>query len=294
MNNIKYGLNSNVSTLKTVLLKDPKAAFKSQKTIDLQWQNLNFIERPDFKKSIIQYEKFVDILNDNHVQILFIPEDDETSLDSIYTHDPMFMTPNGAVIGNMGKKQRKPETAMMKKYLYETGIPILGEINNGGTLEGGDAIWINDKIAAVGLTYRTNNEGVNQLRKILSSISVELICVDLPHWNGPVDVLHLMSLISPLKEDLFLIYEKLLPVGFLKLLNNLDIKTISIADEDYDTLGCNVLPLSTTKCLITKGNDRTTKIIEQNGIEVIEFQASEICYKGSGGPTCLTRPIYRD
>ena len=294
MNNIKYGLNSNVSTLKTVLLKDPKAAFKSQKTIDLQWQNLNFIERPDFKKSIIQYEKFVDILNDNHVQILFIPEDDETSLDSIYTHDPMFMTPNGAVIGNMGKKQRKPETAMMKKYLYETGIPILGEINNGGTLEGGDAIWINDKIAAVGLTYRTNNEGVNQLRKILSSISVELICVDLPHWNGPVDVLHLMSLISPLKEDLFLIYEKLLPVGFLKLLNNLDIKSISIADEDYDTLGCNVLPLSTTKCLITKGNDRTTKIIEQNGIEVIEFQASEICYKGSGGPTCLTRPIYRD
>ena len=294
MGNIKYGLNSNVSTLKTVLLKDPKAAFKSQKTIDLQWQNLNFIEKPDYKKSIIQYGKFVDILNDNHVEVLFIPEDEKTSLDSIYTHDPMFMTPNGAVIGNMGKKQRKPETIMMKSYLDEMGIPIFGEIDNGGTLEGGDAIWINDKTVAVGLTYRTNNEGINQLRKILSTISVELICVDLPHWNGPVDVLHLMSLISPLKEDLFLIYEKLLPVGFLKFLNKIDIKTISIADEDYDTLGCNVLPLSTTKCLITNGNDRTTKIIEDNGIEVIEFQASEICYKGSGGPTCLTRPLYRD
>ena len=294
MGNIKYGLNSNVSTLKTVLLKDPKAAFKSQKTIDLQWQNLNFIEKPDYKKSIIQYGKFVDILNDNHVEVLFIPEDEKTSLDSIYTHDPMFMTPNGAVIGNMGKKQRKPETIMMKSYLDEMGIPIFGEIDNGGTLEGGDAIWINDKTVAVGLTYRTNNEGINQLRKILSTISVELICVDLPYWNGPVDVLHLMSLISPLKEDLFLIYEKLLPVGFLKFLNKIAIKTISIADEDYDTLGCNVLPLSTTKCLITNGNDRTTKIIEDNGIEVIEFQASEICYKGSGGPTCLTRPLYRD
>ena len=294
MNNIKYGLNSNVSTLRTVLLKDPEAAFKSQKTIDLQWANLNFIEKPDFKKSIIQYEKFVDILNDNNVEILYIPEDKKTSLDSIYTHDPMFMTPNGAVIGNMGKKQREPETLMMKNYLDEIGIPIFGEIDNEGTLEGGDVIWVNDKTVAVGLTYRTNNEGINQLRKILSSISVDLICVDLPHWNGPVDVLHLMSLISPLKEDLFLIYEKLLPVGFLKLLNNLDIKTISIADEDYDTLGCNVLPLSTTKCLITNGNYRTTKIIEDNGIEVIEFQASEICYKGSGGPTCLTRPIYRD
>ena len=293
MNNIKYGLNSNVSTLQTVLLKDPKTAFKSQKIIDFQWQDLNFIDKPDFKKSITQYEKFVDILNDNNVEILYIPGDEKTSLDSIYTHDPMFMTPNGAVIGNMGKVQRKPETVMMKSYLDELDIPIFGEIDNYGTLEGGDVIWVNDKTVAVGLTYRTNNEGINQLRKILSTISVELICVDLPHWNGPVDVLHLMSLISPLKEDLFLIYEKLLPVGFLKFLNKIAIKTISIADEDYDSLGCNVLPLSTAKCLITNGNDKTSKIIEEKGIEVIEFQASEICYKGSGGPTCLTRPIYR-
>ena len=293
MNNIKYGLNSNVSTLKTVILKNPQAAFKSQKTIDLQWQDLNFIDKPDFKKSITQYENFIDILNDNHVEILYISEDEKTSLDSIYTHDPIFMTPNGAVIGNMGKTQRKPETIMMKNYLNEIGIPILGEIINDATLEGGDIIWIDQRTVAAGLTYRTNNKGIDQLRKILSTISVEVICVDLPHWNGPVDVLHLMSLISPLKEDLFLIYKKLLPVGLLKLLKQLDIKTISIADEDYDSLGCNVLPLSTTKCLITSGNDKTFKIIEENGIEVIEFQASEICYKGSGGPTCLTRPIYR-
>ena len=293
MNNVKYGLNSNVSTLKTVLLKNPQAAFKSQKTIDLQWQDLNFIDKPDFKKSVTQYENFIDILNDNNVEILYIPEDELTSLDSIYTHDPIFMTPNGAVIGNMGKTQRKPETIMMKNYLNEIGVPILGEIINDATLEGGDVIWIDEKTVAAGLTYRTNIKGIDQLRKILSTISVEVISVDLPHWNGPVDVLHLMSLISPLKEDLFLIYKKLLPVGLLKLLKQLDIKTISIADEDYDSLGCNVLPLSTTKCLITSGNDKTFKIIEDNGIEVIEFQASEICYKGSGGPTCLTRPIYR-
>ena len=293
MNNIKYGLNSNVSTLKTVLLKNPQAAFKSQKTIDLQWQDLNFIDKPDFKKSVTQYENFIDILNDNNVEILYIPEDEITSLDSIYTHDPIFMTPNGAVIGNMGKTQRKPETIMMKNYLNEIGVPILGEIINDATLEGGDVIWIDEKTVTAGLTYRTNNKGIDQLRKILSTISIEVISVDLPHWNGPVDVLHLMSLISPLNENLFLIYKKLLPISLLKLLKKLDIKTISIADEDYDSLGCNVLPLSTTKCLITSGNNKTCKIIEENGIEVIEFQASEICYKGSGGPTCLKRPIYR-
>ncbi|HIB35749.1 MAG TPA: hypothetical protein EYO26_05045, partial [Dehalococcoidia bacterium] len=191
------------------------------------------------------------------------------------------------------KTQRKPETIMMKNYLNEIGVPILGEIINDATLEGGDVIWIDEKTVAAGLTYRTNNKGIDQLRKILSTISIEVISVDLPHWNGPVDVLHLMSLISPLNENLFLIYKKLLPIALLKLLKKLDIKTISIADEDYDSLGCNVLPLSTTKCLITSGNDKTFKIIEENGVEVIEFQASEICYKGSGGPTCLTRPIYR-
>jgi len=192
MNNVKYGLNSNVSTLKTVLLKNPQAAFKSQKTIDLQWQDLNFIDKPDFKKSVTQYENFIDILNDNHVEILYIPEDEKTSLDSIYTHDPIFMTPNGAVIGNMGKTQRKPETIMMKNYLNEIGVPILGEIINDATLEGGDVIWIDEKTVAAGLTYRTNIKGIDQLRKILSTISVEVISVDLPHWNGPVDVLHLI------------------------------------------------------------------------------------------------------
>jgi len=224
----------------------------------------------------------------------FLPSDNETFLDSIYTHDPMFMTPDGAIIGNMGKQFRKKETDMIEEYLINNNIPILGKIKNNGTLEGGDVIWINKSTVAVGLTYRTNIEGINQLENILSKISIALIKVDLPHWSGPTDVLHLMSLISPLKDKLFLIYEKLIPISFLNFLRSIDINFIHIEESEYETLACNVLPLSEDKCLIVKGNPKTRSIIEKSGIETLEIDASEICYKGSGGPTCITRPIHRD
>tara|TARA_B110000263_G_C15302802_1_gene508848 strand:+ start:416 stop:1309 length:894 start_codon:yes stop_codon:yes gene_type:complete len=290
----KYGLNSNVKKLKNVILKHPKDAFKSQSNIDGQWQELNFIAKPDYKIALKQYDKLLNILDDNNVSMNFLPSDNETFLDSIYTHDPMFMTPDGAIIGNMGKQFRKKETDMIEEYLINNNIPILGKIKNNGTMEGGDVIWINKSTVAVGLTYRTNIEGINQLENILSKISITLIKVDLPHWSGPTDVLHLMSLISPLKDKLFLIYEKLIPISFLNFLRSIDINFIHIEESEYETLACNVLPLSEDKCLIVKGNPKTRSIIEKSGIETLEIDASEICYKGSGGPTCITRPIHRD
>jgi N-dimethylarginine dimethylaminohydrolase len=290
----KYGLNSNVKKLKNVILKHPKDAFKSQSNIDGQWEELNFIAKPDYKIALKQYDKLLNILDDNNVSMNFLPSDKETFLDSIYTHDPMFMTPDGAIIGNMGKQFRKKETDMIEEYLINNNIPILGKIKNNGTMEGGDVIWINKSTVAVGLTYRTNREGINQLENILSKISITLIKVDLPHWSGPTDVLHLMSLISPLKDKLFLIYEKLIPISFLNFLRSIDINFIHIEESEYETLACNVLPLSEDKCLIVKGNPKTRSIIEKSGIETLEIDASEICYKGSGGPTCITRPIQRD
>jgi N-dimethylarginine dimethylaminohydrolase len=290
----KYGLNSNVRKLKNVILKHPKDAFKSQINIDEQWQKLNFIDKPDYKIVLKQYDQLLNILTDNNVNLNFLPSDKETFLDSIYTHDPMFMTPDGAIIGNMGKNLRKKEPEMMEKYLICNDIPILGKIKNEGTMEGGDVIWINKSTVAAGLTYRTNMEGIKQLENILSEINVTLIKVDLPHWDGPTDVLHLMSLISPLKDRLFLIYEKLIPISFLNFLRSIDINFIHIEESEYETLACNILPLSEDKCLIVKGNPQTRSVIDKAGIETIEIDASDICYKGSGGPTCITRPIYRD
>ena len=149
----KYGLNSNVKKLKNVILKHPTDAFKSQANIDEQWQELNFIAKPDYKIALKQYDKLLNILDDNNVSMNFLPSDKETFLDSIYTHDPMFMTPDGAIIGNMGKQFRKKETDMIEQYLINNNIPILGKIKNNGTMEGGDVIWINKSTVAVGLTY---------------------------------------------------------------------------------------------------------------------------------------------
>tara|TARA_Y100001936_G_scaffold133397_1_gene130457 strand:+ start:158 stop:1048 length:891 start_codon:yes stop_codon:yes gene_type:complete len=289
----KIGLNSNVKPIKSVILKHPKDSFISKSNIDKLWQQLNFLEKPDFTKAIKEYEKLIEILEDHDIKIHFLPKDNITSLDSIYTHDPMFMTPEGAIIGNMGKKLRKQEPLAMKDYFIKHQFPILGEIKNKGTMEGGDVIWINKSTVAAGLTYRTNTDGLQQLENILAKINVKLIKVDLPHWEGPGNVLHLMSLISPLKSNLFLVYEKLIPVGFLNFLRSQNIKLLNIEESEYENLACNVLPLTEDKCIIVKGNNKTRAKIEQNNIETIEIEGNEICFKGSGGPTCLTRPISR-
>tara|TARA_Y100001970_G_scaffold12816_1_gene14607 strand:+ start:4859 stop:5749 length:891 start_codon:yes stop_codon:yes gene_type:complete len=289
----KIGLNSNVKPIQNVILKHPKDAFISKNNIDKFWKELNFLEKPNFTKAINEYEKLIEILEDNNIKIHFLPKDNITSLDSIYTHDPMFMTLEGAIIGNMGKKLRKQEPLAMKKYFIENQFPILGEIKDKGTMEGGDVIWINKSTVAAGLTYRTNTDGLQQLEKILAKINVKLIKVDLPHWEGPHNVLHLMSLISPLKSNLFLVYERLIPVGFLNFLRSQNIKLLDIDESEYENLACNVLPLTEDKCIIVKGNDKTRAKIEKNNIETIEIEANEICFKGSGGPTCLTRPISR-
>jgi N-dimethylarginine dimethylaminohydrolase len=117
--------------------------------------------------------------------------------------------------------------------------------------------------------------------------------VPLPHWKGPDDVFHLMSVISPIDKDLAVVYSKLLPVPFRQELIDRGIKFIEVPDSEFETMGCNILAVAPRKCLMLEGNETTkNKLINEN-VEVIEFKGDEICRKGAGGPTCLTRPLLR-
>ena len=146
---------------------------------------------------------------------------------------------------------------------------------------------------AVGRGYRTNDEGIRQLRQLTAELIDELIVVALPHWQGPNDVLHLMSLISPVDYNLALVYSKLLPVPFREWLLAWGIKLLEIPDAEYDSMGCNVLAVAPRKCIMLAGNPRTKAMLVNEGVEVWEYEGEEISRKGAGGPTCLTRPILR-
>lgn len=289
-----YGCQSMVKPVRRMLLKHPREAFISPRNLLEEWKNLNYSGCPDYTKALEEYDLFVSWLARAVPQLDFLPRHSGTGLDSIYTRDPVIVTRRGAILCRMGKAQRGEEPAATEQYLLEAAVPVLGRITGQGRLEGGDVVWIDERTLAVGQGYRTNSEGVAQLRDLTRSFVNELIVVPLPHWNGPRDVLHLMSMLSPIDDDLALAYSRLLPVPFRQRLLERGIKLVEVPDEEYDSMGGNVLAVSPRKCVMLSGNPRTKQRLEDEGVAVWEFKGDEICAKGAGGPTCLTQPVWRE
>ena len=249
---------------------------------------------PDYDKAQEEYDNFVEYLKKSISEIYYLPQNDKTGLDSIYVHDPVIITNKGAILCNMGKEKRCAEPSAAGEFLLELGIPILGSITGEGTLEGGDVVWIDERTLAVGLGYRTNEEGIRQLKEFSKDIVDEFIVVPLPHWKGPSDVLHLMSLISPVDHDLAVVYSRLLPVPFREWLLRRGIQLLDVPDSEFETMACNILAASPRKCIMISGNPQTKQMLEDKGIEIWEYRGEDISKKGAGGPTCLTRPLLRE
>ena len=290
---MKFGCWSEVSKIKSVLLKHSREAFVTQENIDDFWVELNYFGRPDFEKAVREYENFVALIQKFVPEIHYLPQNANTGLDSIYVHDPVIITERGAILCRMGKEEREGEPRAAGEFLKDLKIPILGEITDPGKLEGGDVVQFDKQTLAVGQGYRTNSEGIRQLRELTKDFIKELVVVPLPHWNGPEDVLHLMSFISPVDKDCALVYSRLMPVPFREWLIQRGMTLIEVPDVEYETMACNVLAVAPGKCIMIAGNPRTKQLLEENGVEIWEYIGDEISKKGAGGPTCLTRPLFR-
>ena len=222
-----------------------------------------------------------------------LPGSERVSPDSLYPRDPVVITGGGAFLLNMGKEQRRVEAEVIGEFLKEKGATILGSITAPGTAEGGDFLWLDEKTLAVGLSYRTNREGVRQFRELTKGLVDEIIEVPLPHGNGPAECLHLMSIISPVDVDLAVVFSPLMIVPFRNYLLDRGIKLIEVPPEEYERHACNVLAFEPRKCITVDGNPRTREALEREGVEVYTYPGEEITIKGGGGPTCLTRPLVR-
>ena len=287
------GSQSEVAPIRRLLLKHPKDAFVDGRQIEAQWRDLRFTAPPDFDRAVEEYERFVDLLRGPGTEIAFLPRDPGAGLDSIYTHDPVVISDRGAILCSMGKVPRRGEPEAAARFFGESGIPIAGRIEGDGRLEGGDVVFLDGRTVAIGEGYRTNAEGIRQLRRILGGAVDEVIPVPLPHWNGPDGVLHLMSLLSPIDRDLLLVRSRLLPAPFRQRLLARGCTLLEVADEEFDTMGCNVLAVAPRRCVMLAGNPRTARLLRAAGCEVRTYEGNEISLKGCGGPTCLTRPLLR-
>ena len=280
------------SPLELVVLRQPECAFLDDLSIEKQWRSLNYSAPPDFAKSHLEYTAFVDLLRRTGARVEYLSGDSSIGLDGIYVRDASVVSPHGMVLCAMGKSERAGEPDVLVSAYAQLGIPIAGRIEPPGQLEGGDIVWLDNRSLVVGQGYRTNGDGIAQLRDILGP-GVEVHVVPLPHWKGPGDVFHLMSMLSPIDRDLLLVYSPLLPVPFRQRLSGLGYKLVEVASSEFNTMGCNVMTIAPRVCLMLAGNPLTKANLEREGVEVHVYTGNEISVKGEGGPTCLTRPIIR-
>jgi N-dimethylarginine dimethylaminohydrolase len=290
---MNYTSQSETGKIKSLFIKNVQQAFISDQHIEKYWKELNYMGKPDLKIALNEYESFQSILKTQGAEIFYLPEESSVNMDSIYCRDASIATDKGMIICNMGKAGRMNEPLAEKNAFEANGIPILGNITAPGTLEGGDVAWLDEHTLAVGHTYRTNEEGIKQLTYMLEPMGIEVITVPLPHYKGPADVFHLMSILSPVDTDLAVVYSTLMPIKFRDILLQKGFRLVEVHDNEFETMGCNVLALGPRECLMVDGNPKTKAALENNGCKVTVYKGEEISVKGGGGPTCLTRPIFR-
>src|SRR5262245_47272170 len=282
-----------VAPLRRVIVKRPEEAFRSRDHIDNEWKDLGYGRAPSLVDSARHHQEFVALMKEGGAEVLYLAADDRTGLDSLYAHDPVLVTDRGAVIFQTGKIARRGEGPAFADAFKDWNVPILGVIDGSATAEAGDMVWLDHDTLLVGRGFRTNQVGVERLAELLRPSGAKVIPFELPYWNGPQDVLHLMSFISLLDHDLAVVYRRLLPVPLFELLRSRGIQLVDVPDEEFDTLGCNVLAVSHRKLIMVSGNPTTRSRLEAAGCSVMEIDGSEICLPGAGGPTCLTRPVLR-
>jgi dimethylargininase len=270
--------------LQRVLVRPPVRADGAR------WREHGWRAKPDHAAAAAEHEAFCLLLEDAGAEVV-ISQHDPGNPDAIYPYDPVLVGREGAVLLRPGKESRRGEPAALVPVLEAAGVPVVAELGEPALAEGGDTLWLDERTLLVGLGYRTNEAALDALGDAFPG--VELLAFDLPHWTGPGEVLHLMSFISPVDDDLVLLYPRLAPVRLRLLLAERGIAVVEVPDEELETQGPNVLALGPRRALALDGSPVTRRRMERAGVDVVVYRGDDISRKGDGGPTCLTRPLLR-
>jgi dimethylargininase len=282
----EYGVRSSTATLRDVLVKRPGPAFG--RAFDDPAHG--FLRPVDLDRAQREHDGLVDVLDGLGARVHVLDHEPADDPDLVYVFDPLLVTDTGAIPLRPGKPNRAGEPVIVERYLNDQGIPTVGRIEAPGTVEAGDTVWLRDGLFVIGRTLRTNDAGARQLAAIVGG---DVRIVDVPYWKGPAELVHLMSVISPVSDDLAVVFLPLLPAGLHEWLGELGIGLVEVPEDEYPTLGCNVLAVRPGVVVVADGNPVTRRRLESAGVEVHAIPLREVGENGSGGVTCLTRPILR-
>jgi dimethylargininase len=258
-----------------------------------QWKAYGWHTEPDAQAAADEHARFVEMLTAEVPDVVVGREPVPGDPDAVYAYDPTLVTDAGVIPLRPGKEGRRDEVPIVSAELAAAGLTILPALEAPATAEGGDMFFLDERTLLVGLSYRTNEAAVDQLRPRLAEQGVEIITFDLSHFHGPGECLHLMSFISPLDVDLAVVYLPMMPVRLVHMLEAREISMVEVPEEEFLSLGPNVLALGPRRAITVDANPVTRKRMEAAGVEVLTYPGNQICLNGDGGPTCLTRPLAR-
>jgi N-dimethylarginine dimethylaminohydrolase len=285
--------HSMVGALLRVLVCSPSSAgWNSPETVT-RWRELGFLYPPEFSVAQDQHQQLCRQLQAAGAEVVHLRDSKKLSLDAVYTHDASLPTDHGLILMHPGKSSRVPEVEAHRQFCQGLGIPVFGEITPPGKTEAGDMVWLDSRTLLIGLGYRTNAAGIEQMCQLLAPVDVSVISAPLPYGSGPNTCLHLMSLVSLLDEQTMLVDLPRLAVETVELLRARGFEFIEIDAGERETLACNVLCLGGKRLLALEENSKTNEKLRRAGFEVRTFPACELAINGGGGPTCLTRPLFR-
>lgn len=285
----RFGGQSMVAPLRRVMVRRPVSPVTGG-----EWAPFGFLHAVDHDLTDRQHAAFRQTLTEAGVEVIEATTDPAGMLDAIFAFDPSMVTDRGAILLSMGKPERTGEMALHEATYEALGIPVIGRIEAPGTVEGGDTLWFDERTFAIGRGYRTNDSGINQLKAILEPMGITVLVYDLPHFHGAAECLHLMSLISPLADRLAIVHKPLMATAFVQELEARGWTLIDTDEAEYDTMATNVLAIAPRKVLMLSGNPVTEGRIRAAGCEVLTYDGSEVSCNRFGGPTCLTKPIWRE
>lgn len=277
-----YGVRSMSADLRRVLVARPSG---SGDFAGAGWRE------PDRAGLLRDHDAFADLLAALDVEVVRV-QAPEGMVDGCFAYDPVFVTGGGAVVLRMAKPARGGEPDFLAAEVETAGVPVTGRLRGPATADGGDMCWLDESTLVVGRGYRTNAAAHAQLAELLAAEGVTVERADLPHHRGPAHVMHLMSVVSPVSSDLAVVFEPLAPVPLLEMLAERGYRTIPCDPAEWDAQGCNVLAVRPGVVVMADTAPRTRAALEQHGVEVHCYAATEL-NKGDGGPTCLTRPLWR-
>lgn len=282
----RFGSQSMIAPLRRVLVHLPGDEYTWER-----WHAYGLAGEPDLELALAQHRAFIEILQRNGAEVEYLEEG--TSVQSTAVYDPALITDSGAVILRSGRQERRAEAMPMARRLLELEIPILGWLRGNAEMDAGDTLWLDRETLLVARGYRSNDEGFRQLASALDGIVEKFHRFELPHWRGPAEVLHLMSVVNLIAERVALVYPRAMPSGLHRLLLEREFTLLECPDEEFGSQGCNALTLEPGRIVMCAGNPIVTARLREHGIEVIEYEGGQISVLRISGPTCNTRPLLR-